>query len=279
MAGGHLVALGGGGGIGAVRPGPSLEEEALGVGYRIGRLRGWVVLGRADAPAPEVKRVRAATESWPDEFCGLGALVDMEARRSSIWLAADLSLGKTLLLGPGPVGLHSGTPSNRRASGFLADDGGLTMAGWWRLAFQARQGIGPIECDRQKRLRWPRIRRHTRLVQRLCMEMMETEKCVPLGVELSATGIKIGRLFEGVRSDALLRGEDGELIWVEVMRREIKREHRYVTFSPAERKYELLETTVLPRLADVLERPVRYVLQLPGRTIRKTFRPRAGSGW
>jgi hypothetical protein len=111
------------------------------------------------------------------------------------------------------------------------------------------------------------------------MEMMETEKCVPLGVELSATGIKIGRLFEGVRSDALLRGEDGELIWVEVMRREIKREHRYVTFSPAERKYELLETTVLPRLADVLERPVRYVLQLPGRTIRKTFRPRAGSGW
>jgi hypothetical protein len=116
------------------------------------------------------------------------------------------------------------------------------------------------------------------MVQRLTEELMEQQNCVPLGSEYSATSIIVGRSFYNYRPDALLRGEDGELIWLEVMRRPIKREHRNLRFSGS-RKYELLPTDVLPQLADRLERPVRYVLQLPDGTTQRVFRPMAGSGW
>lgn len=278
MRGGTLVALGGGAGAKAVRPGASVEEKALDLGYPIYWSAGWAALGAADYKVPKIVRVRRGGRR-PEllERGGLAALVDMEAQRALQWLAADVALGRTLVLGPGPVAANT-TAGARRAGGFLRADGTLTMAGWWRLAFGAQQGIGSIECYRQERLAEPRIRRHLRMVQRLTEELMEQQNCVPLGSEYSATSIIVGRSFYNYRPDALLRGEDGELIWLEVMRRPIKREHRNLRFSGS-RKYELLPTDVLPQLADRLERPVRYVLQLPDGTTQRVFRPMAGSGW
>jgi hypothetical protein len=200
--------------------------------------------------------------------------VDLEAARAERWAVADKALAEVLLLGPRPVRHDLSRLGARHRDGYIDDDGGLTIAGWWRLAFLAGQGVGPTECFRQERLRVPRVRRHLRLVQALCLAEMAEHGSIPLGAEYSATGIILGSSFHGVRADALLRDPDGSLVWVEVMRRELRR-----ASGNALLKYKLLETDVLPQVADRLRRRVRFVLRLPSGTVRKEFRPLGGTGW
>jgi len=284
--GGHLVALGCGGGAGVVVPGPSLEDSARDLGYRmVWWWPTWVVSGPAGSPAPIAEAVRRAAgragagqgerELIEEVEAGtlFPALVDLERERAARWLRADPSLGRVLLLGPLPVARGRWGTSLRHASGYLDADGGLSMAGWWRLAFLARQGVGPTECYRQRRLRDKKVRRHLRLVQKICLRLMRDEGCIPLGVEFSAVEWVIKR-ETGVRADALLVGASGQLIWVEVMRRELRR-----SSGGQALKYRLLESTHLPYVADRLRRPVEYVLQVPSGTTTKEIRPLGGNGW
>jgi hypothetical protein len=189
----------------------------------------------------------------------------MEQRRARAWLAADRVLGLVALLGPGPV--SRGTAFRRRTVGYLSPEGAMTTAGWWRLSFLARQGVGPTEWYRQRRLSEGRIARHLKVVRKACLALME-EGCVPLGVEYSATAVVLGKMNHRYRPDALLVDPQGRLIWLEVMLRPLAR-----LSEGAAIKYRLMDRDVFPLVADQIEAPVRYILRLPSGVETKEYRP------
>jgi hypothetical protein len=203
-------------------------------------------------------------------------LLRVEVRRAGGWLQADRTLGLSLLLGPLGRRTHWGV-DERREEGYLDESQALTLAGLWRLAYLARQGIGWVERRRLQALVRATPRRyraaegrprsprwlgasfsptHLRETQRLCLELMEAG-AVPLGVEWSLMGMAIQGLF-GYRPDALLVAADGSLVWVEFNRRPIARD------ASTRAKYRHLEEGVLAHVCSRLGRNLRFILVAGG---------------
>jgi hypothetical protein len=203
-------------------------------------------------------------------------LLDVEVRRATGWLQADRTLGLSLLLGPLARRTHWGV-DERREEGYLDENQALTLAGLWRVAYLASQGIGWVERRRAQALVRATPRRyraaggrprsprwlgasfsptHLRETQRLCLELMDSG-AVPLGVEWSLMGMAIQGLF-GYRPDALLVAADGSLVWVEFNRRPIGRD------ASTRAKYRHLEEGMLAHVCSRLGRNLRFILVAGG---------------
>jgi hypothetical protein len=239
----------------------------------------------AQASARDLVHVAAA--NWDD-------VMAVEVERARQWLAGDGVLGRVCLLGPLSFRTHRAVQL-RRDAGFLNDHFGLTVAGWWRLAYLAGQGVGRIERRRARVLgrATPRCRRqahraappggngtaqdaaaartsafsarHLLLTQRACLDYMRAG-ATPLGIEFSALGDAI-QGETGYRPDALLVQPDGTMVWVEVNLRPASRLARDY------HKYRYIERRHARDVCLRLGRPV--VLHLAfGRTIRRIhYRP------
>ncbi|MHB8509493.1 MAG: hypothetical protein ACYDGR_12730 [Candidatus Dormibacteria bacterium] len=197
-----------------------------------------------------------------------------EVAHASAWLTANRALGLVALCGPLSRRTLGGSSLRwHRQSGYVDEQWALTDAGWWRLAYEAAQGVNGLELRRARLLTRMRSgedihgqplppsrlrRNHTMAVQRVTLRLVEDEGLIPLGVEQSATAAAIWRLM-GQRSDALLADQDaGRLVVVEVLKRhenDLPQERR-VRYSRMRRD--------LPILAGALGRPVELVLVTPG---------------
>jgi hypothetical protein len=231
--------------------------------------------------------VHVAAANWDD-------VMAVEVERARRWLAGDAVLGRVCLLGPLSFRTYRAVQL-RRDAGFLNDHFGLTLAGWWRLAYLAGQGVGRIERRRALVLgrATPRYRRqahrampaggngatqesaegragafsarHLLLTQRACLDYMRAG-ATPLGIEFSALGDAI-QGETGYRPDALLVQPDGTMVWVEVNLRPASRLARDY------HKYRYIERRHARDVCLRLGRPV--VLHLAfGRAIRRIhYRP------
>jgi hypothetical protein len=241
--------------------------------------------GSGETPAPELAYVAAA--NWDD-------VMAVEVERARRWLAADPVLGRVCLLGPLSFRTYRAVQL-RRDAGFLGDAFGLTVAGWWRLAYLAAQGVGGIERRRARALgrATPRYRREARrttrsvgsgaarctaappaaafsarhllLTQRVCMDYMRSG-ATPLGVEFSALGDAI-QAETGYRPDALLVQPDGAMVWVEVNLRPASRLARDY------HKYRFIERRHARDVCLRLGRPVLLHLTFGRATRRVHYRP------
>ncbi len=196
----------------------------------------------------------------------IGDVISLELEHAKGWLRADRALGTIALCGPVPVE-RAGTIRRRRAEGLLDEGYWLKRAGWWRLAFEARQGVGEVERYRARRLFRAGKRTHLRRVQRLVRAYMD-QGGVPLGVEISLTGQALATWLGVGRPDALvwLQEPRPTLVWIEVETRAIK----WARASKL-RKYDQLRST-LTQLAGALGVDVELCLQEVGNVTRERFR-------
>jgi hypothetical protein len=294
---GDILVRIGGATPGAVTPGPIVEESAEALGWPVHPLRhgrqvdsaeeeaidasdrlwaaslaSWAddddaCLGMADPAWGPERTIPEGEDAWAPSV--VAVLADEEARHSARWLGVRRDLGLVAVLGP-LSDRQASSVTNGQAEGFIGDDGGLTQAGWWRLAYSAEQGVGPVELRRAAQLTAipHHHRRHLTITQRLCLEFMEAG-CVPLGVEYSVTAEVIADIMpQPWRADALLIDRDGALVWLEVMRR-----HPSRLGERSAAKYASLEATYLPTLAEVMQRPVRLHIWLLGHERSVTFTP------
>jgi len=293
---GDILVRIGGSAAGVVTPGGTVEERAQQLGFPVGRrLRTWAPCPageeRSGATAPVVP---VSVASWPGRRWALpaaaallnpadpnstagrsesrvGEVVDAEAEHALRWLRVRRDLGLVALLGPLTHRLATCVMKGR-ADGSIGQDGLLTRAGWWRLAYGGGQGVGPVELRRAARLgaMVASRRRHLRITQRICLRLMAAG-AVPLGAEETVSGEVIAQVMpQRWRSDALLLDADGALVWVEVMLRAPNR-----LGERSAPKYAVLERTFLPTLAEVLQRPVRLHTWLAGHERSLTFQPSA----
>ena len=225
----------------------------------------------------------------------LEEVMRMEAAQARGWLEADLALGLSVLLGRlyPELGEIETTLKRRRKAGYLEEDYGLNAAGWWRLAYLAKQGVGEVENRRWRWLQQTASRvdartgrlgryRHLQLTQRLAVRLMEERGLVPLGVEYSATAKLISRKSpHEMKADVLMWDPTKErLVWGEVLRRHERelswRSERggFMRRQPGDR-YKRMREEVLPWLAASLEKEVELVLQEPGKVTSTLFEPPA----
>jgi hypothetical protein len=159
-------------------------------------------------------------------------LLELEARRCMRWLAADENLGVAAICGPLSWRVYKDV-RRERAGGYLGTRNEITPAGWWKLAYLAGQGVGPMDRRRQKYLGrltaavkpgqpktvWQQRRPHLRAVQRMVFGRMAREDVVPLGIEFSSMHNYIYQQHR-LRPDALLFGLNPQrLIYVEYLRK------------------------------------------------------------
>ena len=209
---------------------------------------------------------------------------EAEVEHAQAWLKADRALGLVALCGPLSRRTLGGSSLRwHRLAGYVDGNWALTDGGWWRLAYEAEQGVNDLELRRARLLNRMRAgvdhrghavppnrlrRQHTIAVQRVTLRLAEEEELVPLGVEQSATASAVWRLM-GQRSDALLSPPDASrLVVVEVLKRHEDEltEERRVRYARMRRD--------LPVLAGALGRPVELFLVSPGDVReRRTYQP------
>ena len=199
---------------------------------------------------------------------GAGELLNLELARALGWLAADESLGLVALCGPLSSQVYGGPTQYRRDAGYLDGGWGLTRSGWWRLAYEAEQGVGRQEGHRSSLLkkmsdyhsnRDPRgdRRMHVRHTQALVLKLRRQEDLVPLGVEYSALGQHFLRELT-IRADALMVSPDGgKLVWVEWLR---KKENAY---SAAWQQRFVAKRKAMVDVANAIGRPVEFYVDYP----------------
>ena len=238
----------------------------------------------ASDPLLEVYPWRADDVNWV-------TVLEIELARAKRWIAADPVLGTIALMGPINSRRWQSVKS-RQVEGYMNEYNCLTLAGWWKLAYLAEQGVGWVERQRARTLvigshlrqQELKVRRreqgrpstragatfrpvHLRHVQDLCFELMKAG-ATPLGVEWSGLALAIQRwgqgFGQGYRPDALLVDEDGSLIWLEYNRRPISRSNKAQVL-----KYQRLEKDLL-LIAARVKRVVRYI-EVSGQVRRELF--------
>ena len=223
----------------------------------------------------------------------LEEVMKVETEVAQGWLGADLVLGMSVLLGRvyPELGEIETTLKRRQEGGYLDEDNSLNAAGWWRLAYMARQGVGEVEARRWRWLQQTAMRvdartgrlgryRHLQMTQSLAVKLMKERGLVPLGVEYSATAKLIAKKApHEMKADVLMVDPtDGHLVWGEVLRRHERelswRTERggFMRRQPGDR-YKRMREVVLPWLAAVLGEDVELVMQEPGSITSTRFVP------
>lgn len=188
----------------------------------------------------------------------------LEIAHAKRWLHADYTLGTVALLGPPPVRWLRNL-EHRRAEGYLDEHYYLKRAGWWRLAFEAGQGVGEVERYRARRLARLTKRTHTSRVQKLVLGYM-AKGGIPLGVEISLSAQVLATWLGMGRPDALVWLPKAKtLVWIEVETRPLHRGNVH-----KRNKFAMLQG-VLPRLAGALGCNVELCLQEAGKVHRQSW--------
>ena len=177
-------------------------------------------------------------------------------------------LGLVALCGPLSKQVYGGPTQYRRDAGYLDGGYGLTASGWWRLAYESRQGVGRQERNRARFLkkmsayrsgRDPRggRRMHLRHTQALVLKLRRQEELVPLGVESSALGWYFARELR-MRADALMVSPDGgKLVWVEYLTQKEK------DYSLSVREQYVAKRKAMVDIANATGRPVEFYMDYP----------------
>jgi len=192
-------------------------------------------------------------------------VLNLEVAHARRWLEADRALGTVALCGPPPL-RSLWHIRDRRAEGYLDEHYWLKRAGWWRLAFEAGQGVGEVERYRARRLFRATKRTHTSRVQKLVFSYM-AQGGTPLGVEISLTAQALATWIGVGRPDALVWMEESRtLVWIEVETRAL----RWATTSKR-RKFRQLRAA-LAQLAGALRCNVELCLQEVTQVQRETWK-------
>lgn len=198
----------------------------------------------------------------------LRGILQQELKRAKAWLSADEKLGMVCLLGPLPMIGHHGWLWKERERNLLLDGGRLSEDGCWKLTFLSKQGFGMTEKLRDRNLANTKNKKHLKIIQNICLNYYKNGEAIPLGVEYTSFGFYTAQIFHNYRADALLVDLDGNLIWLEVMRRELSR-----LSGNQRRKYELIGHDFLQPLCDYLNLPIRYVMKTPSGINERKFYP------